>query len=263
MTSRRGILKKAAITLVLFSLSPVFGDTSKLLVNKGEKVAFLGDSITQAGTRKSGYVTLVMEALNQEGLELTHIPAGVSGNRSKDMLARLDRDVISKEPDLMFLSCGVNDVWHFTLTLGNRTFQGIPLEDYQKNVRLIVEQAETAGIKVIILTSTMIGEDPEKETNKKLVAYNDFLREFAKEKKLPLADLNQEMQAQLKTMPDVAGKARMFGEPKYDRKIQNKLTTDGCHMNKIGNVMMAKGILKTLGLGAEKIAAAEKRWLKK
>jgi lysophospholipase L1-like esterase len=65
-------------------------------VNKGEKVAFLGDSITQAGTRKSGYVTLVMEALNQEGLELTHIPAGVSGNRSKDMLARLDRDVIIK-----------------------------------------------------------------------------------------------------------------------------------------------------------------------
>jgi len=30
----------------------------------------------------------------------------------------------------MLLSCGVNDVWHFTLKLGDRTFTGVPLEDY-------------------------------------------------------------------------------------------------------------------------------------
>lgn len=262
MTSERRALKLIAIIVFgCLAVSPVWGDTSKLLVKEGEKIAFLGDSITQGGNRKSGYVTLVMEALNHEGLKLSHVPAGVSGNRSKDMLARLDRDVISKKPDWMFLSCGVNDVWHFTLKLGNRTFQGIPLEDYQENVRAIVGQAQAAGIKVMILTSTMIGEDPEKETNKKLIPYNDFLREFAKENQLPLADLNREMQAQLKTIPDVRGKARMFGEPKYDRKIQNKLTTDGCHMNKLGNIMMAKGILKSLGLSPAKISEAEERWL--
>ena len=55
----------------------------------------------------------------------------------------------------------------------------------------------------------------------------------------------------------------MFGEPKYDRKIKNKLTTDGCHMNTLGNAMMAKGILRAFGLSEEKIAAAEKPWLKK
>ena len=55
----------------------------------------------------------------------------------------------------------------------------------------------------------------------------------------------------------------VFGEPGYQRNIKNKLTTDGCHMNTLGNIMMAKGILRTFGLSEEKIAAAEKSWLGK
>ena len=234
-----------------------------MLLKSGEKIVFLGDSITAGGARKTGYVTLTIEALNHEGLKLTHIPAGVGGNRSKDMLARLDASVISKDPDWMVLSCGVNDVWHFTLTLGKRTFQGIPLEDYEKNIREILKQAKAADIKVVILTSTMIGEDPEKETNKKLIPYNEFLRKVANEKNLPLVDLSKDMHAALEKIPDEKGEARMFGEPKYERNIKNKLTTDGCHMNLLGNVMMAKGVLRGFGLSEEKIGAAEKRWLGK
>ncbi len=164
------------------------------------------------------------------------------------MLARLEKSVISKHPDWMTLSCGGNDVWHFALRLGNRTFEGVPLEDYKVNVRTIIENALAAEIKVIILTSTMIGEDPEKESNQKLIPYNEFLREIAKEKSLPLADLSKDMQAALKEIPDVAGQARMFGEPKYQRHIKNKLTSDGCHMNTLGNVMLAKDVLKAFGL---------------
>ena len=91
------------------------------------------------------------------------------------MLARLDTSVISKNPDWMTLSCGVNDVWHFTLRLGKRTFEGVSLEDYKKNIRKIIEKAQAADIKVIILTSTLIGEDSEKKTNKKLIPKTDPL----------------------------------------------------------------------------------------
>ena len=245
----------------VFLVGDVPAQGQSLLVKKGEKIAFMGDSITAGGARKNGYVTFVMDALNKEGLELALVPAGKSGNRSRDMLARLEASVISKEPDWMTLSCGVNDVWHFTLRLGDRTFEGVPLEDYQKNILEILERAEAAGIKVMILTSTMIGEDPEKETNKKLIPYNEFLREIAKEKDLPLADLSKDMHDALKKIPDEEGKARMFGEPGYQRRIKNKLTTDGCHMNKLGNIMMAKGVLRAFGLSEEKIAAAEQDWL--
>jgi lysophospholipase L1-like esterase len=232
-------------------------------VKAGEKIAFMGDSITAGGVRKNGYVTFVMDALNQEGLNLTHVPAGKSGHKSNDMLARLDEDVISKKPQWMTLSCGVNDVWHFKLRLGKRTFKGVPLEAYKGNIRAIIEKAQAADIKVLILTSTMIGEDPERELNKNLIPYNDFLREIAAEKNCLLADLSKDMHVALENIPDVEGKARMFGEPNYQRNIRNKLTTDGCHMNTLGNAMMAKGVLRAFGLSEEKIAAAEKSWLEK
>jgi lysophospholipase L1-like esterase len=139
----------------------------------------------------------------------------------------------------------------------------VGLEEYKKNITAIIDKAQAANIKVMVLTSTMIGEDPERELNKNLIPYNAFLREIAKEKKCLLADLDQDMQEALKKIPDAAGKARMFGEHNYKRNIKNKLTTDGCHMNTLGNAMMAKGILRAFGLSEEKIAAAKKSWLKK
>jgi len=233
-----------------------------IAVKSGDKIAFLGDSITANGARPGGYVTLVMDALHQEGLDVSSVPAGKSGNRSNDMLERLDRDVISKQPQWLILSCGVNDVWHFKLRLGKRTFQGVPLADYQRNIAAIISKAQAANIKVMVLTATMIGEDPERELNKNLVPYNDFLRKIAQEKHCLLADLNQDMQEALKRIPDVKGRASMFGEPDYQRDIKNKLTVDGCHMNPQGNIMMAKGVLRAFGLAEAKIAALEKSWLK-
>ncbi len=235
---------------------------ARLAVNKGDKIVFMGDSITEAGNATAnGYVNLVVRALNQQGLEVTHVGAGVSGQKSNDMLARVDADVIGNKPQWLLLSCGVNDVWHFTLRLGKQTFQGVPLEEYKKNITSIIDKAQAANIKVMILTATMIGEDPERELNKDLAPYNEFLKEIAKQKNCLLGDLNGDMRKTLAEMPDVKGPAKMFGERDYKRDIQNKLTTDGCHMNNLGNIMMAKGIMRTFGLSEEKIAAAEKSWL--
>jgi lysophospholipase L1-like esterase len=93
-----------------------------------------------------------------------------------------------------------------------------------------------------------------------LIPYNEFLRQIAKEKHCLLADLSKDMQALLKTIPDEKGKANMFGDPTYQRDIKNKLTADGCHMNELGNKMMAKGILRAFGMSEEKITAAETAW---
>jgi len=167
------IIPALVLASSLFSPFTASAKERTLLVKKGEKVAFMGDSITAGGARKNGYLTFVMSALNNEGLKLTRVAAGISGNKSSNMLARLDKDVISKKPQWMTLSCGVNDVWHFKLRLGKRTFKGISLEEYKKNIRAIIEKAQAANIKVMILTSTMIGEDPERELNKNLLPYND------------------------------------------------------------------------------------------
>ncbi len=196
---------------------------AKYVVEKGQKIAFLGDSITAAGRRKGGYCQLVLEGLNKEGLEVTGVFAGIGGHKSNQMLARLDRDVLNHKPDWMTLSCGVNDVWH-----GAR---GVRLEPYMRNITEIVARAQAAGVKVMLLTSTMIKEDQNNALNQKLVPYNAFLRQLAKARKCLLADLNADMQEALKTFPEDAPKGK-------------QLTGDGVHMNGLGNIMMANGVLK-------------------
>jgi lysophospholipase L1-like esterase len=253
-------MKKLCINLVAALAFAVSIAHAEIAVKSGETIAFMGDSITEGGNKKGGYVSLVMSALKSQGVDASHIPAGKSGHKSTDMLARLEADVISKKPQWMTLSCGVNDVWHFKLVLGNRTFQGVGIDDYKKNITAIIEKCQAANIKVMVLTSTMIGEDASKELNQMMIPYNEFLRQIAKDKGCLLADLNADMQAQLKTIPDVPGKPKTFGSFFYGGDVQNKLTSDGCHMNPEGNKMMARGILRAFGMSASQLAEAEKAW---
>ena len=164
---------------------------SKIAIKNGEKIAFMGDSITAAGRSPGGYCQLVLAALKDQGIEATPVFAGISGHKSNQMLARLEKDVLRHKPDWMTLSCGVNDVWH-----GKR---GVDLESYKKNITEIVSRAQAAGVKVVLLTSTMIREDQSNDLNQKLLPYNEFIKVLAKEKKCLLADLNADMQASLKT----------------------------------------------------------------
>ena len=112
-----------------------------------------------------------------------------------------------------------------------------------------MDRAQAAGIKVCILTATMIREDAKNAANTQLAAYNDFLRSLAKEKNCLLADLNADMQQALAAFKAAHPKAK-----------GNLLTVDGVHMNPLGNVMMAKGVLRTFGLTDAQLAKAEAAW---
>jgi lysophospholipase L1-like esterase len=229
------------VLLLGIAISPVYAKDNTVPLKSGQTIAFLGDSITAAGKQPGGYCQLVLLGLKKEGIEATGVFAGISGHKSDQMLARLDNDVISKKPDWMALSCGVNDVWH-----GAR---GVNLEDYKKNIAAIVDKTQAAGIKVMLLTSTMIKEDQKNALNQKLAPYNAFLKELAKEKKCLFSDLNADMQEALKTFPKDAPKGK-------------QLTGDGVHMNAYGNMMMAKGVLKAFSVSNEKLDAIGEAWKK-
>lgn len=228
---------------------------AEIAVKSGDKIAFLGDSITAGGWgNPAGYVRLVIAGLEANGVKAEPVPAGISGHKSDQMLARLDKDVLSKKPQWMTLSCGVNDVWH-----GPR---GVPLDDamaksgtyddkvaargtYKKNITAIIDQAQAAGVKPVILTATVIHENLDSKENGLLAPYNAFLRELAKEKHLPLADLNEMFQERIKA------------ENKPNVKV---LTSDGVHMNVEGNKLMAVGVLQALGLNAAELDKAKASW---
>lgn len=199
------------------------------LVKSGQSVAFLGASITEFGWNSpTGYVKLAFNNLTDNGIDIVPVPAGVSGNTSRDMLGRLERDVLNKKPTWVTIDAGGNDVWH----------NSVDFAEYMKNMTAIVDKCQAAGIRVIVQTCTPIGEDPNNEFNPKLGYYNTFLRYLAEQKHCLLADLNADSVSVIKTKtgPD------------------NIITTDGVHMNDRGNRLMATGLLKTMGLSAEQIA---------
>ena len=63
-------------------ISPTFA-TAEIAVKSGEKIAFLGDSITQGGwSNPAGYVRLVIAGLEANGIKAEPVPAGISGHKS-------------------------------------------------------------------------------------------------------------------------------------------------------------------------------------
>ena len=166
--NRRGSLSRASMALMLMAgvLVTVTAVAAEPLVKDGESIAFLGDSITQYGAESNvGYVRLVMRGLEANGIKARAIPAGIAGHKSNQMLARLDRDVLDKKPTWMTLSCGVNDVGHGV--------NGVPLAAFKQNITTIVEKCQAAGIKVMILTATVIYETGlQAGANKTLIDYN-------------------------------------------------------------------------------------------
>lgn len=190
------------------------------IVKDGETLGFLGDSITAGGqSHPVGYVNLVLRTLEQEGIRVTPVKRGIGGMKSSDMLMRIDKEVLAQRPSVMTLSCGVNDVWH------QDSGRGVSLEDYKKNVIAMLDHAAASNCTVVVMTATPFfykagAKDPH---NVKLEPYNDFLRQIAAERKLPLADLN-----------------RMMWEAS---KTQDWLTQDGVHMRPNGYFVMAKGVL--------------------
>ncbi len=236
------IVKSCAVAVAFMGLATLAADG--IAVKNGEKIAFLGDSITQfAANTPGGYVHLVISGLKANGVNATAIPAGITGDESDEMLARLKPAVLDKKPDWVTLSCGVNDVLHGCGVKG-----GVSLEDYKKNITAIVDQCQTAKVKVMVLTSTMINENPKNLLNQGLIPYNEFLRALAKERNLPLADLNADMQEEVKQ----AVAAGIKGDA---------LTNGGVHMAPSGNQMMAIGVLKGFGVTPEELAKAKETWL--
>ena len=100
--------KKALFVLILFLSASLLRGEPRL--KSGDRIVTLGDSITEAG----GYQAVMKNVFDRfyPDLKIQIINAGISGHKSPDMAARLKRDVIDKNPTIVTISCGVNDVWH-------------------------------------------------------------------------------------------------------------------------------------------------------
>ena len=71
------------------------------LVKNGDKIVFMGDSITHYGVERShGYVNLTVQGLAANGINVQWIGRGVPGEKASQMLARFQHDVIDNNPSV-------------------------------------------------------------------------------------------------------------------------------------------------------------------
>lgn len=208
-----------ALLLLIFLIIGV-GMFFKHKQAKSIKIAFLGDSITENGwVNDYGYVNLVQTALDDAGYDVTVIPAGISGNTTRAMLNRMDKDVIAQKPDVMFFMGGINNIW----------FDYETYDDFEKDVTEIVKKAQQNNIKVILISLTIIDEDLNGIKNETILEYNNFLKLFANENNLLYIDVNKEIRNALKK--------------KNPTQVENLLTYDGVHLNPLGNKVIADKII--------------------
>jgi lysophospholipase L1-like esterase len=203
-------------------------------LKKGDRIVFLGDSITQAGVGPKGYVTLIGKALGEKhkDLAIKVIGAGISGNKVPDLQKRVDRDVIAKKPTIVFIYIGINDVWHGEFD----PKKGTPKDKFEAGLKEVIGKIKKAGAKTILCTPTVIGEKKNggNKLDRKLDEYAAVSRRVAKELKLPLCDLRTAFVNYLK-------------KHNPDNMAKDVLTTDGVHLNNAGNKLVAKEMLKVLG----------------
>ena len=197
-----------------------------------KKVVFFGDSITQAGVQPGGYIRLMdsLVALDKKSADYELIGAGIGGDKTYDLYLRMEEDVLKKQPDIVVIYVGVNDVWHKSSS-GTGT-------DYNKFGRFyeaVVAKLQAAGIKVIISTPAVIGErtDHSNPQDGDLNFYSQWIRSFAAKKSIPLVDLRSLfIQYNLVNNPE--------------NKESGILTRDRVHLTPAGNNLVAKEMWKVI-----------------
>jgi len=220
------------VTLLFFAF---FGLLGWLAPKK--KVIFFGDSITQAAVKPDGYIEFMKKELEKKGKSNDYelIGAGISGNKVPDLLARLEKDVLSQSPDVVFIYIGINDVWHYSHPCCKDNGGGTPKALFESGLKEIISRIQAKGTSVVLCTPSVIGE-AEAGTNaqdKMLDDYAAVSRKVAKETNAQLCDLRAAFQRYL----------TKYNKSNVDKNV---LTTDGVHLNSTGNQLVGREMLRFL-----------------
>jgi arylsulfatase A-like enzyme/lysophospholipase L1-like esterase len=214
----------------------------KETLKKDDRIVFLGDSITAAGARQGGYITLASQAIAKAhpDLNIELIGAGIGGHKVPDCQRRLEKDVLQKKPTIVFIYLGINDVWHWTHPrVVARGKKGTTPEDFKNGLKEMIAKINKAGARVILCTPTVIGEksDGSNPEDKRLDQYSDISRKVARETKSQLLDLRKSFLNQLKNHNPQNATKGIF-------------TSDGVHMNEKGNRLLSQLVLRALKVTA-------------
>lgn len=170
------------------------------------KILFQGDSITDANRNRAnihdlgqGYAKyaapLIREA--KPDIEFEFIDLGISGNRSDDILARTQTDIVDIDPDVVSMLIGINDVWH-------RHSHGREMTDeqFEANYRTVLEciRKETHA-KILILCPFLLPSADKEDWRDEVERIAAIVRRLANEYADAYLPLDEKFAVALPTAP--------------------------------------------------------------
>jgi acyl-CoA thioesterase-1 len=188
------------------------------------KIVFLGDSLVSCPnvTLKKTWPAIAAE---KRGFAAVNNAAG--GRLTVLMRGMFRADAVQEHPDGVFILCGTNDI-----------LLDEPLEKIYENITVTLDQAQEAGIPLIILGKPDLARKESTESgwqvpsefdqhDRAMKAYRAWLDEEAARRQLPVLDLESVISS--------AEKAR-----------GKSLLVDGIHPNEEGYEVIAEAFLALL-----------------
>ncbi|HEY8419069.1 MAG TPA: SGNH/GDSL hydrolase family protein [Clostridia bacterium] len=212
-----------------------------MLFSNRDTILFTGDSITDAGRKRpigegkwdgvgNGYVRLIDVLLNVCYPENTYhiVNTGISGNTSRDLLARWQTDVLDLKPDYVSVCIGVNDVWR-QFDEPDCFYNHVDIQAYRQNLEKMIEITKDKVKGIILMTPYYMESNKEDLMRKKMDEYGAVVKELAQKYNLICVDLQAEFDNYLKY--------RYSGYLQWDR----------VHPGPVGSMIIARAFLRAIG----------------
>lgn len=150
------------------------------------KILFQGDSITDWGRDRNdihnlgnGYPKYAAKLLTERypDIDFEFINLGISGNQTKDLVARLDTDFIDIQPDIVSILIGINDTWHHA-----EQKDWIPNEVFEERYRTVLTAIkEKTNAKIMMMEPFLIPTEDKAFFREDLAPKIEIIRKLARE----------------------------------------------------------------------------------
>ena len=228
---------RLTLRVLFFSLPVLAPCRAEYALRDGDRVVFLGDSITAA--RRYDRIIENYTLLRFPKMRVQFFNAGKGGDTAAGGLERLERDVFSRGATVAIVAFGTNDIgWGVKADEEHK-------QKYLSGIRGIVEECGRRKVRVFICSEPITNEAPDKAESGFLQKMCDEGLELARALGAGTIDIQRPMREVQKRV--LAYNAKI-NDPAKHTKLH---AADGVHLIELGHMAMAFAILKGLGAPAE------------
>ncbi|MDF1535486.1 MAG: GDSL-type esterase/lipase family protein [bacterium] len=144
-----------------------------------QTVVAFGDSIVEGYNQPEGWPEMLARDLGARFGGVEVINAGVAGNTAANGLARLQRDVLDRDPDLVLIAFGLNDMK-----------DGESVAVFASNLASMVDGILAEGAQPVLLTTTRLQKGASILGRVDPAPFNEAIRKIASDRAIPIIDVN-------------------------------------------------------------------------